>query len=99
MSDEAKKEGRDWTADIVPVAVYSLVIFVLLFLYVISPASPPLALRLGSSAGALPGIMHHPDALPQRDPRPWPALRAGILLRSAEDAQSKKIFERRGYSL
>jgi hypothetical protein len=32
MSDEAKKEGRDWTA--VPVAVYSLVIFVLLFLYV-----------------------------------------------------------------
>jgi hypothetical protein len=34
MSDEAKKEGRDWTADIVPVAVYSLVIFVLLFLYV-----------------------------------------------------------------
>jgi hypothetical protein len=34
MSDEAKKEGRDWTADILPVAVYSLVIFVLLFLYV-----------------------------------------------------------------
>ena len=34
MSDAAKKEGRDWTADIVPVAVYSLVIFVLLFLYV-----------------------------------------------------------------
>ena len=34
MSDEANKEGRDWTADIVPVAVYSLVIFVLLFLYV-----------------------------------------------------------------
>jgi hypothetical protein len=27
MSDEAKKEGRDWTADIVPVAVYSLVTF------------------------------------------------------------------------
>ena len=34
MSDEAKKEGRDWAADIVPVAVYSLVIFLLLFLYV-----------------------------------------------------------------
>jgi hypothetical protein len=34
MSDEAKKEGRDWTADIVPVAVYSLVILVLLFLYI-----------------------------------------------------------------
>ena len=34
MSDEAKREGRDWTADIVPVAVYSLVIFLLLFLYV-----------------------------------------------------------------
>jgi hypothetical protein len=28
--------------------------------------------------GALPGIMHHPDALSQHDPRPWPALRAGI---------------------
>ena len=23
--------------------------------------------------GGLLGVMHHPDALPQRDPRPWPA--------------------------
>jgi hypothetical protein len=35
---------------------------------------------------------------PRALPGIWPALRAGILLRSAEDAQSKKIFERRGYS-
>jgi hypothetical protein len=28
---------------------------------------------LGSNAGGLPGIMHHPDALPQRDARRWPA--------------------------
>jgi hypothetical protein len=32
-------------------------------------AQPPKAF----GSGALPGIMHNPDALPQRDPRPWPA--------------------------
>jgi hypothetical protein len=36
--------------------------------------------RLGERAGALPGIMHHPDALPQRDARRWPARPAGYLL-------------------
>jgi hypothetical protein len=34
MSEEGEEEGRRWTAEIAPVAIYSSVMVVLLFLYV-----------------------------------------------------------------